>query len=843
MMSFREYREPKHRLSDHLPWGMIVSPSPSACIILQKGGVLQTTLRFRGQDLATASPSELLACNEQLNNAFRRVGGDWSTFTEGQHLSSNHYPRSEWPTEASFITDEERAQHFASAGMQLESFYFLTLTWRLPSERASRVWDFLYEEDTSSSHALTTWRRHVEEFQYHVTSFIDIINGAFPVAEQLNNDETVTYLHNTISTRRHPVRAPKHGCYLDVLLPDEVFQPSELPLLGEHYLAVCTLQDFPEYTFPGVLDALNHLHIEYRWMTRWLTLDHATAKSTLKKHQRLHLRSQKGLHTSLIEQASGSESKMVDQVAGDNADDAAAAMRKLGSGEVSFGYLTTTFVVWDKNPREAQRKRQEIKTLLERKGFVVRDETFHAWQAWLGSLPGHVYAGVRRPILHTRNLADLIPSSAVWAGAPYNEHLARVTGVKRAHIYTTSGSTPFRLNTNMDDLGNTAIFGPPGSGKSTLLAVLGLQFLGYPGARVITFDVHRSSRAAALANGGTCYEPGNPNSPLDFQPLAEIHDPGERVWAAEFIVRLLELQKVDVTPEIKRAIDEELAALALEAPERRTMTIAANVLGTRIPLLLEALRPYTVVGSYGQIFDGQSSALKPKRWTTFEMSHLMDLGPEAVLPALAYLVHHIERWFDGQPWLLQLDECWKFMGHPWFADWFQKQLKTLRKKNVYVYFATQEVADLAKHAGLVSTVLSACPSLIFGADESATTPNASAVYRSIGLSDVEIGAIARARRKRDYYYRSPCGRRMFSLSLGPVALTFAGMSSPDDHRFLDRMLETQRPEDYALAMLEHRDVRWAVEELRARRAQALGDDVEIAPRFPPSAQAAQASAP
>jgi type IV secretion system protein VirB4 len=427
-----------------------------------------------------------------------------------------------------------------------------------------------------------------------------------------------------------------------------------------------------------------------------------------------------------------------------------------------------------------------------------------------------VYAGVRRPLLHTRNLADLIPASAVWAGAPHNEHLAHVTGLERAHIYTTTGSTPFRVNTNVDDLGNAAIFGPPGSGKSTLLAVLGLQHLKYPRARVVHFDVHRSGRAAALANDGICYEPGDPHAAISFQPLAAIDDAGERIWAASWLSDVLALQNVQLTPKIKRAIDDTLTTLALDTPERRTLTTAADLLGSHIPALREALRPYTVVGNYGQIFDAQSDSLQPRIWTLFEMSHLMNLGPDAVLPALAYLIHRVERWFDGSPTLLMLDECWRFMSHAMFAEWFQKGLKTLRKNHVYVYFATQEVSDLARHKGLLSTVLSACPTLIFGADEAAATPSSAAVYRDIGLSDTEIKLLARAQRKRDYYYRSPRGRRIFSLSLGPATLAFAGMASPEDQRFLDRMIAERDPREYALAMLEYREVEWAIQELRAR---------------------------
>ena len=35
-------------------------------------------------------------------------------------------------------------------------------------------------------------------------------------------------------------------------------------------------------------------------------------------------------------------------------------------------------------------------------------------EAWLGSLPGHAIPNVRRPLIHTGNLADLLLLAGVW---------------------------------------------------------------------------------------------------------------------------------------------------------------------------------------------------------------------------------------------------------------------------------------------------------------------------------------------------------------------------------------------------------------------------------------------
>src|SRR5262249_32565926 len=234
-------------------------------------------------------------------------------------------------------------------------------------------------------------------------------------------------------------------------------------------------------------------------------------------------------------------------------------------------------------------------------------------------------------------------------------------------------------------------------------------------------------------------------------------------------------------------------------------------------VLGEALRPYTLDGNYGQVFDADHEDVAQTSWTMIEMGHLMGMGPAVLIPALEYLFHRVEAQFDGRPTLMIVDEAWLFLSHPVFAGRLQAWLKTLRKKNVYVVFATQEVADAISKPELMSTILSACHTKIFLPDDEALSPAMAEAYGRVGLTAAEIQILAKAQKKRDYYYRSVKGRRLFKLDLGPAALAFIGMSSEADHRFLDEMQRTRRTEEFALAMLEHRNrdgsLRWAIDEL------------------------------
>jgi type IV secretion system protein TrbE len=149
----------------------------------------------------------------------------------------------------------------------------------------------------------------------------------------------------------------------------------------------------------------------------------------------------------------------------------------------------------------------------------------------------------------------------------------------------------------------------------------------------------------------------------------------------------------------------------------------------------------------------------------------------------------------------------------------QAWLKTLRKKNVYVVFATQEVADAAQ-SPITATIVSACHTKIYLPDDEALTPALMRAYQDFGLTETEIAILAAAQKKRDYYYRSVKGRRLFRLDLGPVGLAFAGMSSPDDHKFLDHIVATAPPAEHAERILRHRGLAWAADLVAEARASS-----------------------
>ncbi|MDQ7250552.1 conjugal transfer protein TrbE [Dongia sedimenti] len=798
MLRLGEYRTKADRLADHLPWAALVAPG----IVLNKDGSFQRTFRFRGPDLESATEAELIAVSARANNVFRRFGSGWALFFEAERVRSQNYPWSEFPDPASWLVDEERRAAFdGRRGEHHESRFHLTLLYLPQPDAQARLGQSLMEGGTNQQGR--EWRAELAVFTTETDRAFDLLSGFLPEIAALDSAETLTYLHNTVSTRRHPVSVPETPIYLDALLVDTALSGGVEPMLGDHHIRSLTVLGFPNLTRPGLLDALNHLGFGYRWMTRYLALDRTDATKLLTRIRRQWFNKRKSVAALLREVLYNQPSTLLDSDAENKAADADQALQALGGDDIGFGYLTTTITVSDPDRAEAERRIREVERVLHGLGLTAIRESVNAVEAWLGSLPGHVYANVRQPPVHTLNLAHLMPLSALWAGPERNGHL----GGPPLLMAETSGSTPFRLSTHIGDVGHMLVVGPTGAGKSVLLALMALQFRRYPGSQVFVFDKGLSARAAVLAMGGQHHRLGSgaENEALAFQPLRGIERPEERSWAAEWIAALLIHENMTVTPEIKDTIWSALGSLASAPIEERTLTGLVSLLQSNA--LKAALNPYTLEGPFGRLLDAAEGEFSLGGVQCFETEELMR-SAGAVAPVLTYLFHRLEERFNGRPTLLVLDEAWIYLDHPLFAARIREWLKVLRKKNVAVLFATQSLADIAS-SPIAPAIIESCPQRIFLPNDRAIEPQSRVIYERFGLNARQIELVATATPKRDYHLQSRRGNRLFQLGLGPIALALCGTSDPVAQKLIDAVLEQHGSENFLRAFLEAKGLDWA----------------------------------
>ncbi len=801
MLNLAEYRKKPACLADYLPWGCLVAPG----VVLNKDGSLQRSVWFRGPDLESATEAELVAVTARFNNLLRRFGSGWALFFEADRYEAARYPRSKFPDPLSALVDEERRSTFEEAETLFESAYLLTFTWLPPAETVNRAERYLVEQAGRGQE--DAYQGHLKSFLSRTDRAIDLLQQIMPEASPLSDAETLTYLHNCISVRRHQVSVPEIPAYLDAVLADTPLVGGLSPKLGGRHLRTLTVLGFPGATTPGILDDLNHLGFSYRWMTRFLPLDKPAAERMIRRYRRQWFAKRKSITAIIKEVMTNEQSVLVDTDADNKVADADAALQEVGADLVSYGYVTTTFVVSDEDEHQADQKLRAAQRIMDGRGFATIEESLNAVEAWLSSLPGHVYANVRAAPVNTLNLVHMMPLSASWAGEERNDHLS---GPPLLTV-RTNGTTPFRLNTHVGDVGHTIVVGPTGAGKSVLLSLIALQFRRYPNAQVTIFDKGGSARATVLGMDGAYFDlgrgEGQQKNDLAFQPLVNIDLIAERTFAQEWVLGLLAQEQVSVSPEIKDAVWSALSNLGAAPQHERTLTGLVTLLQSSD--LRQALVPYTLEGPYGRLLDADRDRLKLGSVQCFEMEELMQ-SDGAVLPVLTYLFHRLEQTFDGSPALLILDEAWLFLDHVAFATRIREWLKTLRKRNVAVVFATQGLSDIAS-SSIAAAIIESCPSRIFLPNDRAVEPQAKAIYGAFGLNDRQIDIIARATPKRDYYYQSRRGNRLFELNPGPLALAFLAASGRQDHVMMDELLDLNGDVAFAEAWLRHRGLEWAAD--------------------------------
>jgi type IV secretion system protein VirB4 len=221
----------------------------------------------------------------------------------------------------------------------------------------------------------------------------------------------------------------------------------------------------------------------------------------------------------------------------------------------------------------------------------------------------------------------------------------------------------------------------------------------------------------------------------------------------------------------------------------------------------QALHHYTVDGPMGQLLDAESDGLSLGSLQTFEIEQLMNMGERNLVPVLTYLFRRIEKRLTGAPSLIILDEAWLMLGHPTFRDKIREWLKVLRKANCAVVLATQSISD-AERSGIIDVLKESCPTKICLPNGAAREAGTREFYERIGFNERQIEIVATAIPKREYYVASPEGRRLFDMSLGPVALSFVGASGKDD---LKRILALKREHgrDWPIHWLEQRGINHA----------------------------------
>lgn len=737
-------------------------------IILNKDGAFVQTFEFRGPDMHSATSAELDALIQHFNRLLTVLDDGWMLHLDTIRIPSLTYPPpGAFPHPIATLIDEERRQHYEAAGQHYENRQFLTLVWKFPLQLLKL------------SAALNQFKDTIERMTGLIRSEL--------ILNKLSNAELLAFLNTCLTGELLAVSPPPDGCYLDVVLGRKALTGGYIPKIDEQHIYAISITGYlNETTAPGLLEEISAYPLVYRWSNRFIALGEATAEREMKRYQKNWNNKIKGLSGILQEAISGRASNKTNVDAAQMSQEITAALTANSNHSIRFGYWTSAVILIHRDIDLLNQAKKFLREYLERNGFSCHVEDINALETWLGSIPGHGSCNARRLFIHSLNFAHVMPLHSLWAGA----------AAQSAPVFyaATTGKTPFRFHLDVEGVGHQIILGPTGAGKSTYLDFLICQFLRYPQAQIFVFDKDFSHRALTLALGGYHYNLGVADTAA-FCPLADLSNEQAKMRAVQFIETLAFLQNGPLTPRMRNAIHTAIKILAdpIHQNTRNLTVLCAQIQDMTVR---EALQYYTIDGPM-KLLDHTEDSLQIGYLQTFEMSWLLAQKPEVYLPVLFYIFDQIDSRLVPtahglRPTLIVLEEAWLYISHPLFAAKLKDWLKTLRKKNARVIFATQSLADLYDPSAktltaVTAAILESCPTKIF-------LPNPhidgeiKTLYEKLGLNTRQIEIITQlAIAKQHYYVVTPQGKRLIDLGLTEmrsVALAFIGLSLVNSEKLI-----------------------------------------------------------
>ncbi len=530
----RRKREKLLGLPDQLNYAIPVDDQT----IAMKDGAFLSAFTCLGLDLNSASREELDAHRAQANRALLRLDDGFMYNVDLVRRPSVDYPSRTFPDAVSATLDREREIQYSAEGLHFETECVLAVTYRPPADVQTKVAGIFL----SGAPNQADWRRQLDWFKHRLREFEDAISPVWKLTP-LDLPALLSHLAACINGRIVRLAAPRVPFYLDALIGNQDFVAGFKPRVGGRHIRVVALAGFPPFSYAEMAAFLSELPICYRYSVRGIPIGPRTAVNQLSIYRRNWFQKRLGLRGVISEHfGSGAGAAFQNQHALKMAADADEAITEAEGGAVRFCYVTPKVVITEDTAQVADENAQLVFKVCQNMGFDPRIENINAVDAWLGSLPGHGWYDVRRPLVSTQNLADILPLTSIWPGLATNPCPYYPKDTPALCYGATTGSTPFRLNLYVGDIGHTGIYGPTGSGKSVALGTIAANFSAVPNNQIFFFDKGYSAFVLTKALGGQHLDLGEDEVPL--QPLARIDDETDRMKLQTLLEDWLALQGV-----------------------------------------------------------------------------------------------------------------------------------------------------------------------------------------------------------------------------------------------------------------------------------------------------------
>ena len=453
MLPLKEFRSSNLAFPDILNYASFIDDG----VLLNKDGSLTAGFYYRAGDISSMTFNDRNSLSSKINTILTRLGDGWAVHIDCSRLKVENYidGKTHFTNEIAQILENERKQYFKNVE-HFENIFTIIFTYLPPNKNISKITDMMIIDEgvtkNQSQKILEYFKNSIEDLERSLSNFIKIEKMKQRVAiDEYNNeyilDDMLEYINFCICGNRQRVILPKIPMYLDCLLGAKEFITGMRPKINDKYIGIVAIDGFPSDSYPNILNLLTELGFNYRFNTRFIFLDSQTALKSLNKYRKKWQQKTRGWLDQLLDRPS----TRIDEHAVLMVKELDSAITEINSGLLAYGYYSANILIFDENIDKLEENLKEVKSALEKLGFMARVETINAVEAYLGSLPGFVYPNLRRPVINTLNLAHLIPLASIWAGEKYNPSDKFPPNSPPLMQVITYGATPFRLNLHVGD--------------------------------------------------------------------------------------------------------------------------------------------------------------------------------------------------------------------------------------------------------------------------------------------------------------------------------------------------------------------------------------------------------
>lgn len=662
---------------------------------------MMVMIALEGVSFETADVLDLNALHRDLNTLYRNIADErlalWTHLIRRRY---SDYPDGTFATPFSVALNEKYRERMVREDLFRNDLY-LTVLWspaRDPADKAAKLLSRLRRARHSGfeldEEALKQLQDKVLDIAAGLKRFEPRVLSLYDQDGMLFSEPSEV-LHQIVGGRRERVPLTE-GRIASAIYSDRVIIGRETIEIrheaATRFAGMLSFKEYPARTRTGMLDGVLTSQFELMLSQSFSFVSKADARVIMGRKQN---------------QMVSSGDKAASQI--DELDD---AMDDLESNRFAIGEHHLTLSVFASTVKELTDNLAKARASLTNGGAVVAREDLGLEAAWWAQLPGNFRYRARSGAITSKNFAALSP----FHSYPIGQKDGNEWGPAVALLKTASGS-PYYFNLHYGDLGNTFMCGPSGAGKTVIVNFM-LSQLEKHDPHVVFFDKDRGADLYVRAAGGT-YLPLKNGVPTGCAPLKALDlTPENKVFLARWVGKLVGSGTRELTVTELRDIAGAIDGLADLPVDRRTIGALRTFLNNTDPEGIAArLRRWERGGPLGWVFDnviediGFGDFGGAGKFIGYDMTDFLD-NEEIRTPLMAYLFHRVEQLIDGRRIIIVIDEFWKALQDEGFRDLAQNKLKTIRKQNGLMLFATQSPRD-ALISPIAHTIIEQCPTQIF----------------------------------------------------------------------------------------------------------------------------------